>query len=132
MQRYQLVEVGDPPEVEIDLATQQFLAAMEYRYDAGGNRVARRKSEDFGTKKAADYRPVEIIRYNYAYPPDARLSNQDDFYDAREFTGEPDERAAPRDRFLGGPIPGRSGREDSSSDRPKTPVERRAKTHNGR
>jgi RHS repeat-associated protein len=56
-----------------------------------------RKSEDFGTKKAADYRPVEIIRYNYAYPPDAPLSNQDDFYDAREFTGEPDETAAPPD-----------------------------------
>jgi RHS repeat-associated protein len=33
-----LVEVGDPPEVEIDLDTWQFLAAMEYRYDAGRQR----------------------------------------------------------------------------------------------
>jgi RHS repeat-associated protein len=38
LQRYQLVEVGDPPEVEIDLDTRQFLAAMEYRYDAGRQR----------------------------------------------------------------------------------------------
>jgi RHS repeat-associated protein len=38
LQRYQLVEVGDPPQVEIDLDTRQFLAAMEYRYDAGRQR----------------------------------------------------------------------------------------------
>jgi RHS repeat-associated protein len=38
LQRYQLVEVGDPPQVEIDLDTRQFLAAMEYRYDSGRQR----------------------------------------------------------------------------------------------
>jgi len=38
LQRYQLVEVGDPPRVEIDLDTRQFLAAMEYRYDSGRQR----------------------------------------------------------------------------------------------
>jgi RHS repeat-associated protein len=38
LQRYQLVEVGDPPQVEIDLDTRQFQAAMEYRYDSGRQR----------------------------------------------------------------------------------------------
>ncbi|RIK62841.1 MAG: hypothetical protein DCC65_16980, partial [Planctomycetota bacterium] len=86
------LEAGDPNRLVKEVREGFNSYHHEYFYDAGGNRLALRKSENYGTSSNPDYRPAEIVRYNYSYKPDYHDSGAfepGEFYDPRGSTGEP-------------------------------------------
>jgi len=64
----QSLTASDPNRLVKEVRTGANAYHHEYRYDAGGNRLAKIESTDISTSGGPNYQPHAITRYNYARP----------------------------------------------------------------
>lgn len=71
----QSLSASDPNRLVKEIRTGANAYHNQYWYDAAGNRLAMRLSRDVG-ETTPEYRPYELIRYNYAYAPNLDIDFQ--------------------------------------------------------